>query len=126
VLVTSETDADGHKLEVVVIESPTTISSKFKSNDFAAGYINFYVVNGAVIAPEFGDTIADEKAKSTLQDLFPDRDVVQLNIDAIAAGGGHPLYHPTAAPCLTTPIHTERRAKLQSQVFHPSKKPDRL
>jgi agmatine deiminase len=84
----SETDADGHKLEVVVIESPTTIRSKFKSNDFAAGYINFYVVNGAVIAPEFGDTIADEKAKSTLQDLFPDRDVVQLNIDAIAAGGG--------------------------------------
>jgi agmatine deiminase len=84
----SETDADGHKLEVTVIESPTSIRPKFKSNDFAAGYINFYVVNGAVIVPEFGDAIADDKAKSTLQDLFPDRDIVQLNIDAIAAGGG--------------------------------------
>ena len=88
----SETDADGHKLEVAVIESPTSIrpkfSPKFKSDDFAAGYINFYVVNGAVIVSEFGDAIADDKAKSTLQNLFPDRDIVQLNIDAIAAGGG--------------------------------------
>ena len=41
-----------------------------------------------VIMPEFGDVIADDKAKSTVQDLFPDRDIVQLNIDAIAAGGG--------------------------------------
>jgi agmatine deiminase len=46
------------------------------------------VVNGAVIVPEFGDPIADDKAKSTLQSLFSDRDIVQLNIDAIAAGGG--------------------------------------
>jgi agmatine deiminase len=46
------------------------------------------VVNSAVIVPEFGDAIADDKAKSTLKDLFPDRDIVQLNIDAIAAGGG--------------------------------------
>jgi agmatine deiminase len=84
----SETDADGRKLEVAVIESPTSIRRKFESDDFAAGYINFYVVNGAVIAPEFGDAIADKKAKSTLQDLFPDRDIIQLNIDAIAAGGG--------------------------------------
>ena len=84
----SQTDADGNKLEVAVIETPTKIRPQFDSNDFAAGYINFYVVNGAVIMPEFGDKIADNKAKETLQDLFPDRDIVQLNIDAIAAGGG--------------------------------------
>ncbi len=84
----SATDVESRKLEVVVIESPSRIRPQFKSDDFAAGYINFYVVNGAVIAPEFGDPIADDKAKSTLRDLFPDRDIVQLNIDAIAAGGG--------------------------------------
>lgn len=82
------TDADGRKLEVVVMEGPETIRSKFESDDFAAGYINFYVINGAVIAPEFGDAKADSKAKAILQQLFPDRDIVQLNIDAIAAGGG--------------------------------------
>jgi agmatine deiminase len=84
----SMTDADGRKLEVILLEGPKTIRSKFETPEFAAGYINFYVVNGAVIAPEFGDEIADSKAKSTLQALFPDRDIVQLNIDAIAAGGG--------------------------------------
>jgi agmatine deiminase len=82
------TDADGQKLEVAVIESPAKIRSRFDSAEFAAGYINFYVVNGAVIAPEFGDERADSAAKSTLQALFPERDIVQLNIDAIAAGGG--------------------------------------
>ena len=84
----SATDADGRKLKVVVLAGPKTIRLKFETKEFAAGYINFYVVNGAVISPEFGDSIADSKAKSTLQELFPDRDIVQINIDAIAAGGG--------------------------------------
>jgi len=57
-------------------------------DDFAAGYINFYVCNGAVIAPEFGDSKADQAARLTLEKLFPQRKVVQINIDAIAAGGG--------------------------------------
>ena len=84
----SETDATGRQLEVVVIESPVDIRPGFPTHDFAAGYINFYVLNGAVIIPEFGDSRADSKAKSILQDLFPDREIVPLNIDAIAAGGG--------------------------------------
>ena len=54
----------------------------------AAGYINFYVCNGAVIAPEFGDAKADRNARAALRELFPQREVVQLNIDGIAAGGG--------------------------------------
>src|SRR3990170_3251032 len=84
----SATDADGRKLEVVVIEGPKIIRAEYGSDDFAAGYINFYVINGAVIAPEFGDAKADTQAKETLKRLFPDRDIVQINIDAIAAGGG--------------------------------------
>ncbi|MBE7384828.1 MAG: agmatine deiminase family protein [Leptolyngbya sp. SIO1E4] len=84
----SETDADGRQLDVIVLENPQTIRPTFETAEFAAGYINFYVVNGAVIIPEFGDDLADSKAKSTLQDLYPGRDIVQLNIDAIAAGGG--------------------------------------
>lgn len=82
------TDAEGRKLEVVVLEAPSTVREKFASDDFAAGYINFYVCNGAVIAPEFGDLKADLAAKQTLQRLYPERQVVQINIDGIAAGGG--------------------------------------
>jgi len=84
----SATDADGNKLEVVVLEGPTKIRPGYESDDFAAGYINFYVLNGAVIAPEFGDRQADRRAKETLAELFPGRDIVQINIDEIAAGGG--------------------------------------
>ncbi|MDJ0706743.1 MAG: agmatine deiminase family protein [Leptolyngbyaceae cyanobacterium MO_188.B28] len=82
------TDADGQPLEVVVIEGPSRIRPGYASNEFAAGYINFYGVNGAVIAPEFGDDIADRRAKETLAQLFPNREIVQINIDNIAAGGG--------------------------------------
>ncbi|MEM9485937.1 MAG: agmatine deiminase family protein [Cyanobacteria bacterium P01_F01_bin.116] len=87
-LLRSETDADGRPLEIIVLENPQTIRPTFETDEFAAGYINFYVVNGAVIIPEFGDDLTDGKAKSILQDLYPRRDIVQLNIDAIAAGGG--------------------------------------
>lgn len=82
------TDARGNKLDVVVIEGPETVRERYADKDFAAGYINFYVCNGAVIAPEFGDKKADANARDTLKDLFPRREIVQLNIDGVAAGGG--------------------------------------
>ena len=82
------TDAHGRKLKVEVLEAPTTTRPQFTNKDFAAGYINFYVCNGAVIAPEFGDAATDAAAKTTLQRLFPSRQIVQINIDGIAAGGG--------------------------------------
>ncbi|WP_345353253.1 agmatine deiminase family protein [Rhodococcus olei] len=82
------TDARGRALEVVVLEAPGTVRPEFESDDFAAGYVNFYVCNGAVIAPEFGDPEADRAAGEELARLFPGRRVVQIGIDAIAAGGG--------------------------------------
>lgn len=85
------TDADGRKLQVRTVSPPLNPrKSRFSNNnpDFAAGYINYFVINGAVIAPEFGDRAADARAFELLSELYPDREVLQLNIDAIAAGGG--------------------------------------
>lgn len=82
------TDAQGRKLEVAVMTAPSKVREQYASDDFAAGYINFYVCNGAVIAPEFGDAKADKAAHDTLQSLFPARDIVQIGIDGVAAGGG--------------------------------------
>lgn len=69
------------------------------NDDFAAGYINYFVINGAIIAPQFGDGAADEKARGLLAALYPGRDIVQLDIDAIAAGGGgiHCVTHQCPA-----------------------------
>ncbi len=85
------TDADGHELQVHTLSPPLKPrQSQFNAEnpDFAAGYINYFVINGAVIAPEFGDQVADQKAFELLTKLYPGREVVQLNIDAVASGGG--------------------------------------
>lgn len=87
-ILSTATDAKNQKLEVIVLEAPSIVRDQFDNEDFAAGYINFYVCNGAVIVPEFGDPVADAAAKRQLQNVFPGRDVVQINIDGIAAGGG--------------------------------------
>lgn len=82
------TDARGKKLTVKVLTAPTRIRPKFDSEDFAAGYIGFYACNGAIIAQEFGDARADRAARETLRAVYPDRKIIQLNMDGIAAGGG--------------------------------------
>lgn len=82
------TDARGRRLRVAVMKGPEQVRRELETPEFAAGYINFYVCNGAVIAPQFGDARADANARALLRELFPGRELVQLNIDAIAAGGG--------------------------------------
>lgn len=82
------TDAQGRKLKVIVMPGPGSVRRALETPEFAAGYINFYVCNGAVIAPQFGDRRADANARAILREQFPGREVVQLDIDAIAAGGG--------------------------------------
>ncbi|WP_239042919.1 agmatine deiminase family protein [Citrobacter freundii] len=82
------TDAKGRRLKVVTLEGPSTIRQTYASDDFAAGYINFYLCNDAVIAPQFGDKRTDHNTHAILQEQFIDREIIQLNIDGIAAGGG--------------------------------------
>ncbi|WP_071870761.1 agmatine deiminase family protein [Atopomonas hussainii] len=85
------TDAQGRALQVHTLPPPTRLRrNQFTQNnpDFAPGYINFYPVNGAVIAPQFGDSQADGYCRDLLKQLYPERQIVQLDIDAIAAGGG--------------------------------------
>ena len=84
----NETDADGNPLEIITLETPQRVRPDFNNPEFAAGYINFYVINGAVLLPEFGDQARDRQAQATLRNLFPERTIIPLNIDAIAAGGG--------------------------------------
>ncbi|HGA2318738.1 TPA: agmatine/peptidylarginine deiminase [Pseudomonas putida] len=96
------TDAEGRRLQVHVVSPPMQgRRNRFSqgNNDFAAGYINYFVINGAIIAPQFGDAQADEKARALLAVLYPGRDIVQLDIDAIAAGGGgiHCVTHQCPA-----------------------------
>ncbi len=79
-------DADGRPIRVERLPEPVDIRSQ--ASDFVSSYINYYVCNGAVIAAEFGDEEADERARSTLARFYPGREIVMLNIDAIGESGG--------------------------------------
>ncbi|MEU8758824.1 agmatine deiminase family protein [Streptomyces sp. NPDC048659] len=82
------TDARGRRFEIVDLPQPDLDKITGEGADFVSTYANFYVANGSVFLPKFGDTQADARAKGILQEHFPGREVVQLQIDTIASGGG--------------------------------------
>ncbi|MEM8493237.1 MAG: agmatine deiminase family protein [Pseudomonadota bacterium] len=81
-----ETDARGRSFELVDIPGATDASSS--SDELFTGYANYYVANGAVFTPRFGDRKADARALELLGALFPDREVVPLELDRIYECGG--------------------------------------
>jgi agmatine deiminase len=54
----------------------------------AASYVNFFIANGAVIAPAFGAE-TDDAAAAILAGAFPGRDIVMLPAREILLGGGN-------------------------------------
>jgi agmatine deiminase len=54
----------------------------------AASYVNFLIVNGAVIAPAFG-VPTDAAAEAILKGLFPTHEIVMLPSREILLGGGN-------------------------------------
>jgi agmatine deiminase len=98
------TDARGRKLEVhkLHLPSPILITAeecegvdsvegtipREEGDRMAASYVNFYIANGAVIAPVFNDP-ADQAALDKLKELFPEREIVSIYAREILLGGGN-------------------------------------
>ncbi len=80
-----QTDAAGRELDIVIIEE--AYEANRRSEIFASSYINFYVANGGVVMPGFGID-RDQDARRLLTELFPDREIAQIDIADIALGGG--------------------------------------
>lgn len=76
------------RYKTVTVNTPTEFDTNEISDDFAAGYIGYYICNGAVICQAFGDRKADQKAQAILRQQFANREIVPLRVDGIAAGGG--------------------------------------
>ncbi|GAA4962136.1 agmatine deiminase family protein [Yinghuangia aomiensis] len=85
-ILSTATDARGRRLRVTTVEGPDAPRSH--ARDFVDSYLNFHVVNGAVITAQFGDRPKDEAARATLAAAFPGRTVVQLDVDRLMNGGG--------------------------------------
>jgi agmatine deiminase len=54
----------------------------------AASYVNFYIANGAIIAPAFG-VETDAAAREVLARVFPEREIVTVPAREILLGGGN-------------------------------------
>lgn len=85
-ILSAATDARGRRLQVLRVDGPVTLRSD--NPDFVDSYLNFHLVNGAVITAQFGDAVRDAGARQALAAAFPGREVVQLDVDRLMAGGG--------------------------------------
>jgi agmatine deiminase len=80
-------DARGRVPEIVEIGQPRIPRTDWRGRLLAASYVNFYLVNGGLVMPAFGDP-ADERARAVLADCFPDRRIVQVEARDLVEGGG--------------------------------------
>jgi agmatine deiminase len=80
------TNVEGEKLIIEKLPEPLKIRSK--SADFVTAYANYYICNGAVIGAQFGDKDTDQESAAILKRLYPGREIILLNIDAIGEIGG--------------------------------------
>jgi agmatine deiminase len=83
----SETDARGRRFELVPIAEAPRTAVPAGEDIYCRSYVNFYLANGAVIAPAYG--IAEDAAvQDTLRRAYPDRQVVCLELRDLFRGGG--------------------------------------
>ncbi|KAJ4960381.1 hypothetical protein NE237_020291 [Protea cynaroides] len=100
------TDANGRALEIIKLHIPGPL---FMTEEEAAGvvqdgdakprppgarlaacYVNFYIANGGIIAPAFGDEKWDKEAFHVLSIAFPNHEVVMIEgAREIVLGGGN-------------------------------------
>lgn len=80
---------DGSKPEIVEIQMPGRCEEPgWRLPVLPASYVNFLILNGAVLVPVFGQKNADAKAVGLIGELFPDREIVPINVlDLVKEGG---------------------------------------
>lgn len=81
----SQTDARGRRFDIIDMVAAPRISAIDRRHQ--ASYLNFYLPNGAAVMAAHG-VPSDADAKAVVAAAFPDREVVQLRLEALPYGGG--------------------------------------
>ena len=117
-ILSAETDARGRRFEIHRLAAPAPAVwtaaeaagldhgegalDREAGTRIAASYVNYYVGNGVVVVPEFGDP-NDAAAQRALAEIFPDHRVVGIaGTREILLGGGN-------IACITSPQYAGRR-----------------
>lgn len=91
-ILSQATNARGRSFTIIDLEEPDPV--KALGNDYhpASGpclaYVNYLLVNDAVIMATFGDEKADAAAREVVQKAFPGRTVEQVKLRQLALQGG--------------------------------------
>ena len=85
-LLRSLRDHEGEAYNVVELPLPKT-RLEFGGVRLPPTYANFYIGNGFVVVPQYGDA-SDARALTILEPLFPGREVFGLFSRALITGGG--------------------------------------
>ncbi len=79
-------DARGRRFEIVdLVVEHDEIGEGHEL--FCRSYINFYLPNGGLVMPKYG-VAGDAVVRARLSEVFADREIVGVDIDALAPGGG--------------------------------------
>jgi len=83
-------DWQGRPYKLVGLPLPAPIVEADDGRRLPAGYANFLIMNGAVLVPIYGQPL-DEEALRRLRPLFPDREVIGIDCNALIQqyGGLH-------------------------------------
>ncbi|KAG9497877.1 hypothetical protein J7337_010749 [Fusarium musae] len=86
------TDHGGRRLEVFEVEEPHPSDLPGENWDHfdvtVASYANYYLPNGGLIMPRFGVGKLDDDAYAFFRQHFPDREIVQVNLNILPKLGG--------------------------------------
>jgi agmatine deiminase len=79
----------GSKPEIIEIDLPEAcLAPDWRLPMLPASYVNFLILNGAVLVPVFGQEKRDRAAVGLLGELFAGREIVPINaIDIVREGG---------------------------------------
>ncbi|XP_050204007.1 agmatine deiminase [Mercurialis annua] len=104
-VLSNTTDAKGRKFEIIKLHVPGPLymteeeaagvidegdaKPRPPGTRLAASYVNFYITNGGIITPQFGDQKWDDEAVRVLSRAFPDHEVVRIEgaREIVLAGG---------------------------------------
>ena len=84
------TDAKGRTFQITLIDQP--VHPRSTSSDLLKSYINYLVVNGAVINVNFGDSTTDGAAQAKFAALYPGRVIELINLDNLYGNGGGGIH----------------------------------
>jgi agmatine deiminase len=83
----TETDARGRRFELIPIAEAPRSAIPPGQDGYCRSYVNFYLANGAVVAPAYGIT-EDATVFHTLRQAYSDRAIVQIPLRDLFCGGG--------------------------------------